>query len=73
MANYVQRDLGKSPCTACGGQIKKVLDDRKYACIQCGRSFNWDKANSHFGKNCPYAPITCQERAGCKGCEVKNR
>jgi uncharacterized protein (DUF983 family) len=36
---YIQGDPQKKPCPKCGGQMHRVLDERKYACIQCGRGY----------------------------------
>jgi ribosomal protein L37E len=36
---YVRKDPTTIPCRKCGGQVHRVLDERKYACIQCGRGY----------------------------------
>jgi hypothetical protein len=37
---YVRRDPTGLPCQKCGGRVARVLDERKYACVACGKGYN---------------------------------
>lgn len=37
---YIRKSPTLTPCTKCGNRLFKTQDERKYACVSCGKAYN---------------------------------